>query len=78
MLLQRNFQEASEEVARQAWRACALADESTGDIEGDNDSLEDAARAEQDYLRERLRQQLNREPTEQELDEWLREHTEGY
>jgi hypothetical protein len=25
-----------------------------------------------------LRQELGREPTEEELDEWLRQHTEGY
>jgi hypothetical protein len=25
-----------------------------------------------------LRQDLGREPTEEELDEWLRQHTEGY
>ena len=40
--------------------------------------LEDAARTERDYLRQRLREELGREPTEQELDEWLRQHTEGY
>lgn len=40
--------------------------------------LEDAARTERDYLRQRLREELRREPTEQELDEWLRQHTEGY
>lgn len=40
--------------------------------------LEDAARTERDYVRQRLREELRREPTEQELDEWLRQHTEGY
>lgn len=40
--------------------------------------LEDAARSERDYVRQRLREELRREPTEQELDEWLRQHTEGY
>jgi hypothetical protein len=40
--------------------------------------LEDAVRTEHDYLRQRLREELGREPTEQELDEWLRRHTEGY
>ena len=44
----------------------------------DGDTLEDAARGERDYVRERLRAELGREPTEQELDEWLRDHTEGY
>ena len=41
-------------------------------------TLEDIARAEQDFLRQRLREELNREPTEEELSEWQREHTEGY
>ena len=40
--------------------------------------LGDAARAEHEFLHERLRQELGREPTEEELDEWLRQHTEGY
>lgn len=46
--------------------------------ESTDHELEDAARTEQDYLRQRLREELQREPTEQELDEWLRQHTEGY
>ncbi len=46
--------------------------------EGGNDSLEDAVKDEQEYLRERLRDELKREPTEAELDEWQRRHTEGY
>ena len=41
-------------------------------------TLDDAARSERDYVRERLRDELKREPTESELDEWLRRHTEGY
>jgi hypothetical protein len=40
--------------------------------------LEDAARTEREYLRQRLREELQRDPTEEELDEWLRQHTEGY
>lgn len=40
--------------------------------------LEDAARDEREYLRGRLRDELKREPTEEELSEWLRQHTEGY
>lgn len=40
--------------------------------------LEDAARDEREYLRGRLRDELKREPTEEELNEWLRRHTEGY
>jgi hypothetical protein len=51
----------------------------TGDSsEPDDATLEDAARREQDYLRSRLRDELGREPTEEELREWQREHTEGY
>lgn len=40
--------------------------------------LKDVARTEHEYLQERLRSELGREPTEAELDEWLRQHTEGY
>lgn len=40
--------------------------------------LEDTVQEEQEYLRERLRSELGREPTEQELNDWLREHTESY
>lgn len=40
--------------------------------------LEDVAQSEHEYLHERLREDLGREPTEAELDEWLRQHTEGY
>lgn len=40
--------------------------------------LDDAAESEREYVRQRLREELKREPTEDELDEWLRQHTEGY
>jgi hypothetical protein len=40
--------------------------------------LEDLAESEHEYLHERLGAELGREPTEEELDEWLRQHTEGY
>lgn len=40
--------------------------------------LDDAAQDERDYVRQRLREELKREPTDEELDEWLRQHTEGY
>jgi hypothetical protein len=43
-----------------------------------NDSLAEAARTEREYLRERLSAELGRKPSDEELDEWLREHTEGY
>ena len=45
--------------------------ESEGELEG-------VAQTEHDYLHQRLREDLGREPTEAELDEWLRQHTEGY
>lgn len=44
----------------------------------ESNGLSDAARAEHEFLHERLRQELGREPTEEELDDWLRQHTEGY
>lgn len=40
--------------------------------------LQDVAEGEHQYLHQRLRAELGREPTETELDEWLRQHTEGY
>jgi hypothetical protein len=40
--------------------------------------LGEVAETEHEYLHQRLREELGREPTEQELDEWLRQHTEGY
>ena len=42
------------------------------------EGLTEVAQTEHEYLHERLRQELGREPTEEELDEWLRQHTEGY
>jgi hypothetical protein len=41
-------------------------------------SLDDAAVNERDYVRSRLKEELGHEPTEEEVDEWLRQHTEGY
>ena len=40
--------------------------------------LAKAAREEEEFLRARLADELGREPTREELDEWLREHTESY
>jgi hypothetical protein len=45
---------------------------------GSNEQLEDVAKTEHEYLHQRLRDDLGREPSEEELDEWLRQHTEGY
>ena len=42
------------------------------------ETLADAARDEREVARERLRQELNRDPTDEEIDEWLRQQTEGY
>ena len=46
--------------------------------EADSPELNEVVQTEHEYLHERLRQELGREPTEEELDEWLRQHTEGY
>jgi hypothetical protein len=54
------------------------ADGGTPQAEDADGSLEETGRREEDYVRERLRADLGREPSEEELDEWLREHTEGY
>ena len=42
------------------------------------DTLADAARDEREVAARRLREELNRDPTDEEVDEWLRRHTEGY
>lgn len=45
----------------------------------ENDSsLESLIGDEQNLARERLRKELGREPTQEEADEWLNAHTEGY
>lgn len=44
----------------------------------ESDELEDVADNEREYVRGLLKESLGREPTDEELDEWLREHTEGY
>ena len=52
---------------------------STEDIDAKHDSdLERVAENEHEYLHQRLSEELGREPTEEELNEWLRQHTEGY
>ena len=52
--------------------------EETTEPDDADTALDDAAQSEREYVRERLREELKREPTEDELDEWLRQHTEGY
>ena len=48
------------------------------EVEPGGNSLEDAARDSREVARESLSAELGREPNEEEIDEWLREHTEGY
>ncbi len=45
---------------------------------GDGGTLEDVGRDEREYVRRRLRGELGREPSEDEVSEWLRRHTEGH
>jgi DNA-directed RNA polymerase specialized sigma subunit len=54
------------------------ASDSSPKTEDADGSLEETARREEDYVRERLRGELGRDPSDEELREWLREHTEGY
>jgi hypothetical protein len=58
-------------------RVMTLEDEENKEAD-ENAKLEDVALSEHKYLHQRLRDDLGREPTEEELDEWLRQHTEGY
>lgn len=43
-----------------------------------DDSLQDLSREQRELARERLTRELGREPTEDEIDDWLRRQTEGY
>ena len=45
---------------------------------GGDDSLQGLSRDERDLARERLKAELQREPEEDELDDWLRRQTDGY
>ena len=40
--------------------------------------LTDAVADEEAFVREKLKEELGREPTSEEISEWLREHTESY
>ena len=69
------------DAGRAASPGGASEEEPSGDVSGgggDAGTLEDVARREREYLRGRLREELGREPSGEEVDEWLREHTEGY
>ena len=52
--------------------------EGAQEVEHGGDSLEDAARDSLEVARASLREELGREPNEEEVDDWLREHTESY
>ena len=47
-------------------------------MSNDQEGLSEAATEEERFVREKLTEELGREPTREEIDEWLREHTEGY
>jgi len=44
----------------------------------ENSDLTEAAVQEEAFVREKLKEELGREPTAEEVSEWLREHTESY
>ena len=81
-----NINSTEEQVCGVVWKlGCLMASESSeqseegaAQPEGVDHELEDAARDEREYVRQRLLEELGREPTQSELDEWLRQHTEGY
>lgn len=54
------------------------ADTSQARDTGGSDSLADAARDSLEEARVHLREELGREPVDEEVNEWLRRHTEGY
>jgi hypothetical protein len=43
-----------------------------------DDQLSEAVQEEDSFVRDKLKEELGREPTAEEIDEWLREHTESY
>ena len=53
------------------------ADANDAGTDGD-DSLQGLAREQRDVARESLTRELEREPTDEEIDDWLRRQTEGY
>ena len=64
-------------VCDESFHQLFSSEEGVPETEGD-DSLDGAAEDERDYVRRRLRDELGREPSEEEVDDWLRRHTEGY
>lgn len=65
-------------VGGEVFQSSLASEDETPGTEGGDTSLDEAAEAEREYMRRRLRDELGREPSEEELDEWLRRHTEGY
>lgn len=49
-----------------------------GELPENDSSLDALVSEEQTYVRERLRREMGREPTDEEADKWLSEQTEGY
>jgi hypothetical protein len=45
---------------------------------GGDESLAEAARDGREVARKRLREESGRDPSDEEVDDWLRRHTEGY
>lgn len=76
MLQQKRAASTQEESAYILLRNISAEEEAEPE-EGDA-PLADTARMEREYVRRRLHEELKREPTEEEVDEWLRRHTEGY
>ena len=74
MFIQQSFHQS---VYLHIAAAGATPEQERDDVGADN-SLEDAVRDEHDYARTRLREELKRDPTEDEINEWLRRQTEGY
>lgn len=64
-------------VDGEVFRSSSSSEDETPTEDADN-SLGEAAETERNYVRRRLRDELGREPSEEEVDEWLRRHTEGY
>jgi len=50
----------------------------TDDSDDNQNELANVASDEREFVRQTLTAELGREPTEEELNEWLREHTESY
>ena len=53
----------------------------TGEVKimvDEDDELENVAAEEEQFVREQLQKEFGREPTDEEVNEWLREHTESY